>query len=915
MKVFASNRLEVLVQKLKEEMVCQSPLQRRFVVVPHERMHQELMLNFAQDPDMQIAAGVSILTWQEALAHIFPSIPSPLELALTLEQKIDVAPLRAYLEHGGPLRKSALAEKLALLFFHYLRLPEEELAPWIKQGGWQAVLWQELMNDTTFHPLPGEVFLFHPYHLAPFQLRALHEMKATVFLFSPCAMYWGDLKTARQQHFFLHHKGAKERQEWEEYLVQDNPMLANWGKVGQGLIRLFEDENLIESYESGKTQTLLATVQEEMVNLQVMEKTVDDSIQVHAASSQLREVEVVWEIIQTLPYEPKEILVLAPQMAAYAPMIEMVFRQRGGAYDFAIYSLEAKFQACADLLDVRRYRFSRESVEKLLSSPLFLKKFGFDQEEAETLKLWMSKASVRYDLTGDHPCTWEAGLKRLVEALVLPAQEGGLFLDFSEADLLERWIVVFQLLQETFQEITPSLQLTLKSWAGKIKSWIETFFAIDAGTDFFQQIEAIGRLEVSGLFPFSTLERVLAKMFEQKRATCQASHLQAVKFASLEPGALVAAPVIILMGMDEGSFPRTEPPSSLEELPIMRGSHEDHYLFLEALCHARSHLFITYPSVHPEDGKHQKASSAVEQLLSYTRLEVIHHAASLPSCISFEAPQPLEPLSPPPWEIGALRSLARHPLRFFLEKRVGLDFKWREEESEFTISPVQLARLRAKSLHQPLDLLLAEEEKKGKLPMGSFREAAIQEVKEELTDYLAALEKCGVSPQEIYTVELKTGCEAPIQLEERRWIYPALNFMGKEIQGTIEGLSPHGLLSHGDDTLADLVKVWPLYLIALQLFPSLPLLLTKKGKVCSKNVIDPKNALSRYLLYAEKSFNAPSPLFPSWARAIFTEGKIPRGQEEDPILAWAKERHLLPPDEEWVNHWRLYLQEMMHELF
>jgi exodeoxyribonuclease V gamma subunit len=145
-----------------------------------------------------------------------------------------------------------------------------------------------------------------------------------------------------------------------------------------------------------------------MLTLSVSEKIVDDSIQIHSAPSKLREVEVVWEIIQRLPFKPSEILVLAPDMQSYAPFVELVFHQRGGPFDFAIFCLEARsksslMQGLETLLELSHYRFSKESVEKLLFCPPFLKKFDFTIDDAHLLLKWINEVHIRYDLRGDHP--------------------------------------------------------------------------------------------------------------------------------------------------------------------------------------------------------------------------------------------------------------------------------------------------------------------------------------------------------------------------------------------------------------------------------------------------------------------------------------------------------------------------------
>jgi hypothetical protein len=131
------------------------------------------------------------------------------------------------------------------------------------------------------------------------------------------------------------------------------------------------------------------------------------------------------------------------------------------------------------------------------------------------------------------------------------------------------------------------------------------------------------------------------------------------------------------------------------------------------------------------------------------------------------------------------------------------------------------------------------------------------------------------------------------------------------IQGRIDEMSPQGLLFHGDDTLADQLKAWPLLLIVTKLGMPNHLLMTKKGKL--SEIKPSPDSLERYIRYAEKALTMPSPLHPKWARGLFKEGKIPTA-EEDEIITWAQSRDLLPPIDLWLKAWNPHLQEVVDEL-
>jgi exodeoxyribonuclease V gamma subunit len=944
MKVFTSNHLEILAELLKEELFLSSrhPLDKRWVVVPNERVKEHLFLRWASDPALQVAAGFKMITWCEALSRLFPDLPSQTALSLKIEAAIDLIaaePLRSYLNDGGAVRKASLCDQMSSLFSSYLQQPEEKLLAWLRQRGWQQELWnavftgQPWKNQKSFE---GSVYLFNPFHLSPYQLQAFKKMGASCFLFSPCALYWGDLKTFREQGQIMKRAPRKTREEL--LLNNESPLLANWGRKGRQLLALFEDEECFDAYAEIEAGTLLKTVQSEILTLSTLEKKQDASIQVHSATSKLREVEVVWEIIQRLPFESREILVLAPAMQSYAATVEMVFRQRGGPFDFAIYCLEARsksplMQGMQDLLELPRYRFSAESLEKLLFCPAFLSRFKIEIDEAHRLQEWVGRVKIRYDLQGEHPCTWEAGLKRLVEALVATAREDRLSIPFSESDLLSSLISIIELFKQELTVIQER-QSTVQEWVVILKSWVEKFFTADPDDHLMRELDRLSHLQVEGRFPFASMERVLQSIFNQNTGAVQGSHLQAVRFASLEKGALIPAKAVILMGMEEGSFPRQDPPSSLQQLPVLSRAEEDRYLFLEALCSAREMFILTYTRLHPEDGKSQKPCSMVEELQNYCALQAIDHPFSpfdtayfqKTGFQSYSRPHfealaqkpreqeaaPLPEIGLPAISIGVLRKLARHPLQYFFEERLGIDFEWSEPETEFTLPPLELSRLRKLSLRKPLNEILDEMESQGKFPVGAFKDVAVQKIQAEIADYHEALQTLQVNPDEVYSIEFKTSCAEPVQID-RTWIYPALHIDGTVIQGRIDELSPQGLLVHGDDTLPDLLKAWPAYLIA-NLVKPLPLLLTKKGKASKLQLENPREALERYLRYAKKALTEPSPLHPKWARGIFKEGKISSSPDEDEITAWARGRSLLPPADAWTARWRPYLQEVFREL-
>ncbi len=197
---------------------------------------------------------------------------------------------------------------------------------------------------------------------------------------------------------------------------------------------------------------------------------------------------------------------------------------------------------------------------------------------------------------------------------------------------------------------------------------------------------------------------------------------------------------------------------------------------------------------------------------------------------------------------------------------------------------------------------------------------ARQKIVHEINSYHQILKQLDIPKESIYSVEFKCDCKKGRQTGERSWVCPPiiLKRLGKKdvvIQGKVEGLSSKGLIYHGNDVIADLLKVWPLYLLIKMGNDSTQLVLTKKGKICDLIKADQaEQAFIRYLDYAERALRSPSPLMPNWASSFFKEGKIIESYEEDEITRWVSSRGLLPVHDHTIREWRPYLKNIFNEL-
>ena len=115
MKVFLSNQLTELAEVLRQNLIDEvdSPLEKRWVIVPSEDVKLDLYLRWLKKSD--VITGIKTITYSELIRKMFPELPSKMELALRIETALDsIGELKNYLDNH--LRKLDLSNELSSLF-------------------------------------------------------------------------------------------------------------------------------------------------------------------------------------------------------------------------------------------------------------------------------------------------------------------------------------------------------------------------------------------------------------------------------------------------------------------------------------------------------------------------------------------------------------------------------------------------------------------------------------------------------------------------------------------------------------------------------------------------------------------------------------------------------------------------------
>ncbi len=945
-KLFLSHRLDLLVDQLVMllDQETKDPFAEHTILVPNGQVKKWLFLEIAKRRG--IVMGIKAVT----LDAFCPFTGSSTQLRCQIYNQIRLSKdpqLSAYLE-GKQSRYLSLTQQLFSLFSAYGDYAPTLFDPNVA-ADWQTAILHELFVNMHWkmpvQSLPqlkvGPIHCFGIDEMALVYWEFLFRSpRLAIYLFSPCATYWGDLCSDREKRS-LHRQWKKRAvtkeycEEIDAYVEEAPPLLANWGKLGRGTLQILDkiDLQVDEAYPLSRANSLLSTLQSDMLYLQSTLKTKDDSIKLFlTGSSKLKEIECLREEIIRLNLPYSDISVMAPNISPYVPLIEYVFADvpyRIWGVDIA---LQSSFrQGLLRCLRLSAGRWDAQEVIALFETPAFFKKRGWDEACIDEWKRWIAHAKIRWGINAAHKgqilaqsvgaqCegagTWEDGLRCLLDSVVYLTQMQ------VHPDRLEELIDVVSALQQ----ICTAGEKTLIEWADLLKMVAEKFLLVDvhnaadaAAYDLFIALLQEMRADRSGIrVPFGLIEQLVERpAFSQIHGT----HLHAVRFASLSEGSLLPAKAVFLIGMDEESFPPVQTPSSLDlikrhKIQIPDRSDRGRYQFLEAIFSAQEFLRISYGHVSADEGKVVHPSLVVQELMKETGIEGCVYY-SKPTAFAKKFPfgqkgnlqKPELPRGEVSVSVAELRAFARHPWKFYLQKTQGMYLKDSLEDS----FPLQRGRLISASFGKTEEELFQEEV----LPEGVIGEALRLEVQKGAFEWQQQLREWGLTPSSLI---LRESCTAKHR-EEDNWVAPPLIIEWEEglsvrIVGEIYPVSEQGFICTYEDKAPGLLKAWPEALVAALVFGSSRVWMLRSGKV--KEFIDARQSLRAFLEYYFLGCTTPSPLLHDWADALLRKSSLDFanrfGQRKDPACNWVCARAEMPSAEEIVQTWGPYLKETFAHL-
>ena len=586
-------------------------------------------------------------------------------------------------------RRYAVARRIAGLFASYARQRPHLLIDWLDGGSgglpsdvdWQPPLWRALAKLVPADP----PHIRHQKTVARLRDSAV-DLPQRLSLFghtrlpaTEVELIWA-LATHHDLHLWLPHpsddlwraltgvRGAVPRREDVSHRTVGHPLLATLGRDLRELQRGLPAEVATDEHLPGTTrpETLLGWLQSDVAANAVRPQgrtlsTSDRSVQVHACHGPARQVDVLREVLLGLladdpTLEPRDILVMCPDIETYAPLINADFGLGDilhGAHpahllrmrlaDRSLVQTNPLLGVATQVLSLAGGRVTASEVLNLAQAAPVRARFGFTDDNLDDITRWVRQSNIRWGFDQEHRRpygvdfvhnTWRFGIDRVLTGVAL-SDDAHAWIDSTlplddvssnRVELAGRFAEFVDRLQRTVDSLTRTQPL--RDWIAGLTDGIARLTRIgDADAwqssqldrEFGDVLSGAGtRADTAMRMPDvkALLERRLAG-----RPTRANFRTGTLTVCTMVPMRSVPHRVVCLVGLDDGVFPRrgiVDGDDVLGRDP-MTGERdirsEDRQLLLDAIGAATEKLVITYTGANAYSGQPRPPAVPLAELL------------------------------------------------------------------------------------------------------------------------------------------------------------------------------------------------------------------------------------------------------------------------------------------------------------
>jgi exodeoxyribonuclease V gamma subunit len=586
-------------------------------------------------------------------------------------------------------RRYSVARRLAGLFASYARQRPQLLVDWERETTgditpdlhWQPALWRALVDRIDADPphirhaktvaslqesptsLPERISLFGHTRLPSTEIELLealathHELH--LWLPHPSDDLWSSLRG-------IH--GPVPRRDDTSHREVAHPLLATLGRDLRELQRSLPAQTQTDEYLAGtdRPDSLLGWLQSDITANAVRPEgrahnPTDRSVQIHSCHGPARQIDVLREVLLGLladdrTLEPRDILVMCPDIETYAPLIVAGFglgdmirgvhpahQLRVRLADRSLVQTNPLLGVASQLLALAGGRATSSEVLNLAQTEPVRARFGFTDDNLEDITRWVRQANIRWGFDRAHrqpfgvdfvQNTWRFGIDRVLAGVAM-SDDSHAWIDTTLPldDVGSNRVELAGQLAEFVDRLAHTVESLTR--AQPLNQWL---------TSLADGISLLARVDDDDAWQTSQLEREFADVLNSAgpragtlmrlpdiRALLE-SHLAGrptranfrtgtLTVCTMVPMRSVPHRVVCLVGLDDGVFPRVgvvDGDDALARDP-MTGERdirsEERQLLLDESTAATEKLVITYTGANEYSGQERPPAVPLAELI------------------------------------------------------------------------------------------------------------------------------------------------------------------------------------------------------------------------------------------------------------------------------------------------------------
>jgi exodeoxyribonuclease V gamma subunit len=512
-----------------------------------------------------------------------------------------------------------------------------------------------------------------------------------------------------------------------------NRLLASWGRDVRELqlVLAAGGESIDHHHElpTGEPRTLLAAIQRDVradrqppgpplpgqPDDRLLLHPDDRSIQIHACHGRARQVEVLRDAVLHLlaedpTLEPRDVIVMCPDIETFAPLIQATFGSGAVAgdpdgdaeaaddptdrlpdlrvrlADRALRQTNPVLGVVSQVLALADQRATASQLLDLAAREPVRRRFGFDDDDLSRMQDWVAASGIRWGFDAPHrepfklgnvsANTWRRGVDRMLVGVAMTEEErplvgGVLALDDVESgaiDLAGRFAEFVDRVHGAVEALTHPQ--SVREWTGAIAAVAAALTATSDRESW--QLRELQRLLDDVTTESASAEEAMLELADVRalladrlrgrptRANFRTGHLTV---CTLVPMRSVPHRIVCILGLDDGEYPRRARRDGDDQM--LAEPHvgdrdpraEDRQMLLDALLAATERLLITYTGNDERTNVRRPPAVPVGELLDIVERTVRCDSGSARDAV--EIRHPLQPFDPRNFIAGKLVAGAR----------------------------------------------------------------------------------------------------------------------------------------------------------------------------------------------------------------------------------------------------------------